>query len=192
MWWDMTLVKTFQTSDRDTHLDAVTWIEFRLLEVGGFQPLVLRIVLAIFTDLIFSRLGHDPEVVVFRRSKLFPDLVGLDAEIQVLLLGLLSRFFRSIELRELGLADEAEILTLAVRPSARRAGLGGRLVEAAVVRAAALGAERMFLEVAEGNVAARALYARSGFVEMGRRRGYYSHADGSREDALTLVLNFAE
>ena len=86
--------------------------------------------------------------------------------------------------------DEAEILTLAVRPSARRAGLGVRLVEAAVVRAAALGAERMFLEVAEGNVAARALYARSGFVEMGRRRGYYSYADGSGEDALTLVLNF--
>lgn len=88
--------------------------------------------------------------------------------------------------------DEAEILTLAVRPSARRAGLGVRLVEAAVMRAAALGAERMFLEVAEGNVAARALYARSGFVEMGRRRGYYSHTDGRREDALTLVLNFPE
>lgn len=88
--------------------------------------------------------------------------------------------------------DEAEILTLAVRPSARRAGLGVRLVEAGVVRAAALGAERMFLEVAEGNVAARALYARSGFVEMGRRRGYYSHTDGRREDALTLVLNFPE
>jgi len=87
--------------------------------------------------------------------------------------------------------DEAEILTLAVQPSARRAGLGARLVEAAVVRAAALGAERMFLEVAEGNAAARALYARSGFVEMGRRRGYYSHADGRREDALTLVLNFS-
>lgn len=86
--------------------------------------------------------------------------------------------------------DEAEILTLAVRPSSRRAGRGRRLVAAAVVRASALGAERMFLEVAEGNVAARALYARSGFVEMGRRRGYYSHADGRREDALTLVLNF--
>lgn len=86
--------------------------------------------------------------------------------------------------------DEAEILTLAVRPSSRRAGLGRRLVEAAVVRAAALGAERMFLEVAEGNAAARALYARCGFVEMGRRRGYYSHTDGRREDALTLVLNF--
>lgn len=87
-------------------------------------------------------------------------------------------------------ADEAEILTLAVRPAARRGGLGGRLVEAAVVRAAALGAERMFLEVAEDNVAARALYARAGFNEAGRRRGYYARADGSREDALVLTLNF--
>lgn len=88
-------------------------------------------------------------------------------------------------------ADEAEILTLAVRLAARRSGLGGRLVEAAVVRAAALGAERMFLEVAEDNVAARALYARAGFVEAGRRRGYYARSDGSREDALILALNFA-
>ncbi|MNE73850.1 ribosomal-protein-alanine N-acetyltransferase [compost metagenome] len=89
------------------------------------------------------------------------------------------------------MADEAEILTLAVRPSARRSGLGARLVEAAVVRAAALGAERMFLEVAGDNAAARALYARAGFHEAGRRRGYYARADGSREDALVLSLNFA-
>ena len=88
-------------------------------------------------------------------------------------------------------ADEAEILTLAVRTPARRGGLGARLVEAAVVRAAALGAERMFLEVAEDNAAARALYARAGFHEAGRRRGYYARADGSREDALVLALNFA-
>ena len=88
-------------------------------------------------------------------------------------------------------ADEAEILTLAVRPEARRSGLGARLVEAAVVRAAVLGAERMFLEVAEDNVAARALYTRAGFVEAGRRRGYYARTDGSREDALVLSLNFS-
>lgn len=88
-------------------------------------------------------------------------------------------------------ADEAEILTLAVRPAARRGGLGRRLVEAAVVRTAALGAERVFLEVAEDNAAARALYARTGFVEAGRRRGYYARTDGSREDALVLTLNFS-
>jgi len=88
-------------------------------------------------------------------------------------------------------ADEAEILTLAVRPGARRSGLGGRLVAEAIAGAAALGAERMFLEVAEGNVAARALYARTGFAEAGRRRGYYARTDGHREDALVLSLNFS-
>jgi [ribosomal protein S18]-alanine N-acetyltransferase len=59
--------------------------------------------------------------------------------------------------------DEAEILTLAVRPEARRAGLGGRLTGRGAVAAAQAGASRLFLEVAEDNVAARALYDRAGF-----------------------------
>jgi ribosomal-protein-alanine N-acetyltransferase len=83
--------------------------------------------------------------------------------------------------------DEAEILTLAVRPSARRTGLGARLTEAAADFAATAGAERLFLEVAEDNVAARALYDRTGFIETGRRRNYYAKADGSRGDALLLT-----
>ena len=86
-------------------------------------------------------------------------------------------------------ADEAEILTLAVRPEARRAGEGGRLVREGVVGAIALGAVRVFLEVAEDNTAARALYAKTGFVEAGRRPGYYAAPDGSRRDALLLALN---
>ena len=86
-------------------------------------------------------------------------------------------------------ADEAEILTLAVRPAARRGGLGGRLVGEGVLAAAARGATRVFLEVAEDNVAARALYERTGFVEAGRRPGYYAAADGGRRDALLLALN---
>ena len=86
-------------------------------------------------------------------------------------------------------ADEAEILTLAVRPEARRRGLGARLAAAAAARAAALGAERLFLEVAQDNAAARGLYARSGFVEVGRRRGYYARPGATAVDALTLALN---
>lgn len=86
-------------------------------------------------------------------------------------------------------ADEAEILTLAVRPAARRVGQGSRLVGEGVVGAAARGAVRVFLEVAEDNVAARALYDRAGFAEAGRRPGYYAGADGARRDALLLVLN---
>ncbi|WGM32636.1 GNAT family N-acetyltransferase [Brevundimonas sp. NIBR11] len=88
-------------------------------------------------------------------------------------------------------ADEAEILTLAVRPSARRQGLGGRLVEAASRRAAELGANRMFLEVAEDNAPARALYGSLAFKTAGRRPRYYPRADGPAVDALILVRNFA-
>src|SRR5690606_24302711 len=49
------------------------------------------------------------------------------------------------------IAGEAEILTLAVRPDARRAGEGARLVGAGVLGAAGRGAARVFLEVAEDN-----------------------------------------
>lgn len=84
--------------------------------------------------------------------------------------------------------DEAEILTLAVRPAARRAGLGHRLTQAAAAFAGRAGADRLFLEVAEDNDAARALYARLGFVQTGRRRNYYEKSDGSRVDALLLAL----
>lgn len=87
-------------------------------------------------------------------------------------------------------ADEAEILTLAVRPSARGKGLGGELTSEGLARAQAMGAERAFLEVAEDNAAARTLYARLGFTEAGRRRAYYAGADGRRRDALVLTLNF--
>jgi ribosomal-protein-alanine N-acetyltransferase len=89
-------------------------------------------------------------------------------------------------------ADEAEVLTLAVWPEARRAGVGLRLVEAGAVEAAARGAERLFLEVADDNAAALALYARCGFREAGRRRAYYARPDGSRRDALLLALNLRE
>ncbi len=85
--------------------------------------------------------------------------------------------------------DEAEILTLAVRPSARRRGLGARLVRAAAAHVAASGAKRMFLEVAEDNAPARALYNAQGFGAAGRRRGYYPRPDGPAADALLLVLN---
>jgi ribosomal-protein-alanine N-acetyltransferase len=80
-------------------------------------------------------------------------------------------------------ADEAEILTLAVRPTGQRQGAGRALLAGAMAAAAAAGALRMLLEVAEGNLAARGLYAGAGFRPVGRRRGYC--ADGS--DALVLA-----
>lgn len=86
-------------------------------------------------------------------------------------------------------SDQAEILTLAVRPAARRKGVATALVETAARRAALVGAGRLFLEVAEDNLAARALYARLGFESVGRRPGYYARASGPTVDALLLARN---
>lgn len=71
-------------------------------------------------------------------------------------------------------ADEAELLTIAVLPAARRAGLGRALLSAFHDRARARGAATAFLEVADTNVAARALYVRAGYQEVGLRHGYYT------------------
>lgn len=79
-------------------------------------------------------------------------------------------------------AEEAEILTIAVIPEACRQGLGRILLGAAMAEATRRGACAMFLEVACTNHAARALYAAAGFAEVGRRGRYY--ADGA--DALVL------
>ena len=70
--------------------------------------------------------------------------------------------------------DEAEILTLAVHPEHRQQGLGQALVETAALAAATAGAKVMFLEVAEDNAPAMALYARTGFSRAGLRRDYYA------------------
>jgi ribosomal-protein-alanine N-acetyltransferase len=77
---------------------------------------------------------------------------------------------------------EAEILTLAVAPAARRRGIAAALVAGAQAYAADIGATEMFLEVATTNEPARALYQTLGFHEVGRRRAYYSNGD----DALIL------
>jgi ribosomal-protein-alanine N-acetyltransferase len=79
-------------------------------------------------------------------------------------------------------ADEAEILTLAVVPAARRQGVARALVEAAAAHASLQGAVRLFLEVSTSNLAAQALYRAAGFAQVGIRRRYYP--DGS--DALVL------
>lgn len=84
-------------------------------------------------------------------------------------------------------AGEAELLTLAVEPAARRAGCGRRLLARFEAEARARGAERAFLEVAAGNRAARALYAGAGWREAGLRRGYYAAPGGAAVDAVVMV-----
>ncbi len=85
-------------------------------------------------------------------------------------------------------ADEAEILSLGVRKDRQRHGIGRKLVEAMVRTARKAEARRLFLEVAESNPAAIALYKGVGFAEIGRRKGYYARAGAPPEDALMLAL----
>lgn len=82
-------------------------------------------------------------------------------------------------------APDAEILTLAVTPEARRRGVGSALVNAAGAAALMRGAASLSLDVADDNTAARALYAKLGFAEVARRNAYYERASG-RVDALIL------
>lgn len=89
-------------------------------------------------------------------------------------------------------ADEAEVLTVAVRPSARRQGLARKLLQEAMARAITLGVQTLFLEVAQSNEAAQALYSQAGFEKSGLRRAYYAKNDGTREDALVLSCKFPE
>jgi len=86
-------------------------------------------------------------------------------------------------------AGEAHLLNLALSESARRMGNGRRLLHHLMDLARLAGAEGMYLEVRPSNLRALALYERSGFEVLGRRRGYY-RARGGTEDAVVLVHRF--
>jgi len=81
------------------------------------------------------------------------------------------------------IGDEGEIADIAVDPSARRAGVGGRLLARMEAEVARCGVSALYLEVRESNFAALGLYRARGFDVVGRRRGYYRHPV---EDALVL------
>ena len=83
---------------------------------------------------------------------------------------------------------EAHLLNLSIGQAWQRRGLGRTLLQHFVDLAARFGAARMLLEVRPSNAAARALYARAGFLELSVRRGYYP-AEGGREDAILMGLD---
>ncbi|EAR52399.1 ribosomal-protein-alanine acetyltransferase, putative [Oceanicola granulosus HTCC2516] len=82
--------------------------------------------------------------------------------------------------------DEAEILTLATDPAVRRSGNARACLDEFHERARTDGAVDAFLEVAEDNAPARALYAAAGYTEAGRRRRYYPRPGAPAADALVL------
>ncbi len=106
-----------------------------------------------------------------------------------------------VELREAGVADLAEVMTVmddAFEPAFGEAWTRSQCqgilelprVWLTIARTLAValgsGARKLHLEVRDGNVAL-GLYVRSGFVEVGRRRGYYRGTGGQLFDALSLA-----
>jgi ribosomal-protein-alanine acetyltransferase len=86
------------------------------------------------------------------------------------------------------MADEIEILNLAVATEVRRSNIGTALLRKAMQWGNQGGAHRAFLEVRDTNFAAILFYERNGFLGVGRRRRYYSNPD---EDALLLACSIA-
>ncbi|HYC95044.1 MAG TPA: ribosomal protein S18-alanine N-acetyltransferase [Sphingomicrobium sp.] len=84
-------------------------------------------------------------------------------------------------------ADEAELLLLAVDPKEQRRGIGQALLDEFIASALVRGAHRLHLEVRDGNPAIE-LYRASGFSPAGRRRNYYHGPGGEAYDAVTLLL----
>jgi ribosomal-protein-alanine N-acetyltransferase len=79
--------------------------------------------------------------------------------------------------------DDAELANLAVSPTARRRGIGAVVLEQVIAEARLRRCQTMYLEVRESNAAARSLYGRYGFEQVGRRKRYYV---SPQEDALVL------
>ena len=83
------------------------------------------------------------------------------------------------------IADEAELLLLAIRPAMRRRGIGTALLRSIIADSRERGADMLHLEVRANNEAVR-LYRNEGFEKIGERRDYYRGKDGKQFDAHTF------
>jgi ribosomal-protein-alanine N-acetyltransferase len=81
--------------------------------------------------------------------------------------------------------DELHIATLATRTDRRRTGIGSQILRQALADARSGGAQRAFLEVRAGNLAAQEMYLKLGFAITGRRPRYYRD---NGEDAILMTL----
>lgn len=87
--------------------------------------------------------------------------------------------------------EQADIITIAVRPGWRRQGIARALMDKAIEKAIEMKAESLFLDVENGNSAAIGLYSALGFAQISRRRLYYRQKDGSYTDALVMSLKLS-
>ena len=85
--------------------------------------------------------------------------------------------------------DEAHLLDVAVAGKRQRQGLGRRLLYQIGARALGQGMESILLEVRPSNERALEVYRRHGYVQIGRRKGYYPAGPAGREDAIVMRLD---
>lgn len=85
--------------------------------------------------------------------------------------------------------DEAHLLDVAVAGKRQRQGLGRRLLYQIGARALGQGMESILLEVRPSNERALEVYRRHGYVQIGRRKGYYPAGQAGREDAIVMRLD---
>jgi len=85
------------------------------------------------------------------------------------------------------LRDEVHLLNIALDPDHRGRGYGKRMMQYLIDEAVHAGRDVITLEVRESNTPARHLYESFGFVNVGRRLGYYQD---NREDAVVMTLTF--
>lgn len=88
------------------------------------------------------------------------------------------------------IADEAELLTIATHPDYLRQGLALQCMANWQEQARVRGAAKAFLEVAEDNSAACALYIKCGFEHCGTRRAYYNRSPLPPVDAIVMQCAF--
>lgn len=81
--------------------------------------------------------------------------------------------------------DEAHIANIATHPDYRRQGIARKLLTYTLQSAMREGVQSSFLEVRESNLAAQEMYRKFGYVEVGRRKGYYRD---NNEDAILMNL----
>lgn len=92
------------------------------------------------------------------------------------------------------IADEAEIITIAISPDARRKGIASQLMRSVIRKLQYDRTSKLFLEVDEANSAAVAMYKALGFVQVGKREGYYSSKKqdaAKKSTALVMQLELS-
>ncbi len=87
--------------------------------------------------------------------------------------------------------EQAEILTIAVLPDFQNNGIARMLMNEAEKDLRAAGVKKIFLEVAENNKSAYALYLKIGYQETKRRKAYYKQADNNFVDAIVMCKEFS-